>query len=653
MDIGVYMARKIKRIAPRGSVNKIILKSLLDGDKYGYEIIKAVEEESNGKIKLKQPSLYSSLNRFEDKHLVESYWQDSEIGGRRHYYTITDKGIEFYKSETEDLLKDKEDSDIVKVDEPSNVVDTLPMENDFDHSDSLFDIDNDDDNIQKYNSHFSVADRMKELLGEDNDDAIAKDDSVEDNELSDSDINITSDEDDAFVEDDVVNIASPSELQHIDDVFTDAKEDREIINDVESMIDEHEDHDDVVIDDNYVDTDLHVFSSTHISPSAPTMEQTNKVDTYSPNEYATDDDSVGNARNMSNVSSIVEEDVPPAPPIKKRKIVIDQNGILKEIDDDYVEKQQNTSVIDNVGMRKDIQSFDNLFTTKPKEKKKESFKSADKPFIDVEELSDEEKLLRSKQFMEKFDDITMNKLNKKVKDDINYKNILGELVADEDTQESVDSYESENTQYSFDDPPIQDASTIQATENEENSDNYINLDEQYRSYIDVSKYELNKGQKKLKNHKIDTDADTNYEFILYNKARFVCMFYVMLAMLVEVGVAHLIYYKLDLLNNYDNILMIVSYVIPVVLMAVFTLPYLINRNKRKLQSFSLKYSLVFGFILFLIIGIISYAICTFVGMEYQTIGYYIPKLVTPIILASNFILSPIVYNFIVSNSRFY
>ena len=232
-----------------------------------------------------------------------SYWQDSEIGGRRHYYTITDKGIEFYKSETDDLLKDKEDS-YVKVNEPSNVVDTLPMENDFDHSDSLFDIDNEDDNIQKYNSHFSVADRMKELLGEDDDDDIATDDFVEDNKLKESVINITSDEEDRFVEDDVVNIASPSELQHIDDVFTDAKEDREIINDVESMIDEHEDNDDVVIDDNYVDTDLHVFSSTHISPSAPTMEQTNKVDTYSPNEYATDDDSVGNARNMSNVSSI-------------------------------------------------------------------------------------------------------------------------------------------------------------------------------------------------------------------------------------------------------------------------------------------------------------------------------------------------------------
>ena len=649
------MARKIKRIAPRGSVNKIILKALLDGDKYGYEIIKAVEEESNGKIKLKQPSLYSSLNRFEDKHLVESYWQDSEIGGRRHYYTITDKGIEFYKSETEDLLKDKEDSNTGKVDEQTNVVDALPMENDLsDPSDSLFDIDNDDDNIQKYNSHFSVADRMKELLGEDNYDTIAKDNSVDDDELSDSVINITKDED-ASVEDDVINIASPSEVQHIDDVFTDAKEDREIINDVESMIDEYEDHDDdIVINDNYIDTDLHVFSATHVSPSAPTIEQTNKVDTYNQtNEYATDDDSVGNARNMSNVSSVVEEDITPAPPAKKRKIVIDQNGILKEIDDDYVVKQQNTSVIDNVGVRKDIQSFDNLFTAKPKEKKKESLKPADKPFIDVEELSDEEKLLRSKQFMEKFDDITMNKLNKKVKDDINYKNILGELVADEDAQESVDLFESENTQYSFDDSPIQDTSTIQATENEENSDNYINLDEQYRSYIDVSKYELNKGQKKLKNHKIDTDTDTNYEFILYNKARFVCMFYVMLAMLVEVGVAHLIYYKLDLLNNYDNILMIASYVIPILLMGVFTLPYLINRNKRKLQSFSLSYSLVFGFIVFLIIGIISYAICTFVGMEYQTISYYIPKLVTPIILASNFILSPIVYNFIVSNSKFY
>ena len=39
------MSRKRrKRIASRGSVNNIILKTLLNGDKYGYEIIKEVEK---------------------------------------------------------------------------------------------------------------------------------------------------------------------------------------------------------------------------------------------------------------------------------------------------------------------------------------------------------------------------------------------------------------------------------------------------------------------------------------------------------------------------------------------------------------------------------------------------------------------------------
>ena len=91
------MAKKSKRPASRGSVNNIILEILSTGDKYGYEIIKEVEEKTDGKIKLKQPSLYSSLNRFEDKGFVTSYWQDSEIGGKRHYYTITEKGLEYYE----------------------------------------------------------------------------------------------------------------------------------------------------------------------------------------------------------------------------------------------------------------------------------------------------------------------------------------------------------------------------------------------------------------------------------------------------------------------------------------------------------------------------------------------------------------------------
>ena len=77
---------------PRGHLSTIILSTLLDGDKYGYEILKAVEKQTNGIIKIQQPSLYSSLKRMEDQNLISSYWRDSDIGGRRHYYRLTDLG---------------------------------------------------------------------------------------------------------------------------------------------------------------------------------------------------------------------------------------------------------------------------------------------------------------------------------------------------------------------------------------------------------------------------------------------------------------------------------------------------------------------------------------------------------------------------------
>lgn len=80
---------------PRGQLSTIILSTLLDGDKYGYEIIDTIKDKTNGGICVKQPSLYSSLKRMEEQGLISSYWRDSEIGGRRHYYSITDYGKKY------------------------------------------------------------------------------------------------------------------------------------------------------------------------------------------------------------------------------------------------------------------------------------------------------------------------------------------------------------------------------------------------------------------------------------------------------------------------------------------------------------------------------------------------------------------------------
>lgn len=95
----------------RGSVYNIIMKALQSGDKYGYEICQEVETQSNGKYILKQPSLYSGLKRLEAQKLVESYWGDSDIGGRRHYYKLTDAGRK--KIESTNFSWEDEREDIV------------------------------------------------------------------------------------------------------------------------------------------------------------------------------------------------------------------------------------------------------------------------------------------------------------------------------------------------------------------------------------------------------------------------------------------------------------------------------------------------------------------------------------------------------------
>ncbi len=92
----------------RGHIDTIILKVLSEGDKYGYEICKDVEEKSGGTYELKQPTLYSCLKRLESQGLISSYWEDSDIGGKRHYYKLTDEGKEAYRKNQEDWLRSRQ-----------------------------------------------------------------------------------------------------------------------------------------------------------------------------------------------------------------------------------------------------------------------------------------------------------------------------------------------------------------------------------------------------------------------------------------------------------------------------------------------------------------------------------------------------------------
>jgi len=80
----------------RGHTDTIILKLLLDGDKYGYEITKLIYEHSSHLYELKEATMYSSLKRLESDGHIISYWGDETQGGRRKYYRITNRGQELY-----------------------------------------------------------------------------------------------------------------------------------------------------------------------------------------------------------------------------------------------------------------------------------------------------------------------------------------------------------------------------------------------------------------------------------------------------------------------------------------------------------------------------------------------------------------------------
>lgn len=87
----------------RGNIDTVILKILFDGDRYGYDMIKLINAQSDREIK--QPAMYACLKRLEKQGFISSYWDESESsGGRRKFYTLTERGKEVfvtYKNERE------------------------------------------------------------------------------------------------------------------------------------------------------------------------------------------------------------------------------------------------------------------------------------------------------------------------------------------------------------------------------------------------------------------------------------------------------------------------------------------------------------------------------------------------------------------------
>jgi PadR family transcriptional regulator PadR len=83
---------KIDKELLKGSTTVIVLNALNRGEKYGYEIIKAITTESKGSFEFKEGTLYPILHQLENDGAISSRWEETESARKRKYYRITPKG---------------------------------------------------------------------------------------------------------------------------------------------------------------------------------------------------------------------------------------------------------------------------------------------------------------------------------------------------------------------------------------------------------------------------------------------------------------------------------------------------------------------------------------------------------------------------------
>ena len=85
----------------KGSVDLILLKMLHKRTMYGYEIIRTVNDLTDGEFEWKEGSLYPALHRLEIDKLIIGEWQVKDGERPRRYYKLTPKGVKALTAKTE------------------------------------------------------------------------------------------------------------------------------------------------------------------------------------------------------------------------------------------------------------------------------------------------------------------------------------------------------------------------------------------------------------------------------------------------------------------------------------------------------------------------------------------------------------------------
>ncbi len=329
----------------RGSVYNILLKALQTGDKYGYEICKEVEEKTNGVYILKQPSLYSGLKRLEARNEISSYWRDSDLGGRRHYYSLTDAG-----------RKRIENSNFSWEDARDGIVDSLFEQSALDKD--ISSVKNDVEEL-KQNASSSNEDEVDEII-KSTDHLVQKQEQSENASSGDLFSSFTSysesaPKDDNIIQDDEQNFVAETDADLSDETNEEEQQD-DIQEEQENNADDEQDIDSLLRSNFEQSTqsddaqngneksDLFDFASTNLENIEDEQKSSNETDQNASADFVED----SNNEQMTNEENVdgetFEEDV--SEEIANKTGNINQGNNIQENAENGVEDE--TSTLNNV-----------------------------------------------------------------------------------------------------------------------------------------------------------------------------------------------------------------------------------------------------------------------------------------------------------------
>lgn len=76
----------------QGTLDLLILRTLLPGEQHGHAIAKHIKRTSEDLLQVETGSLYPALHRLEAKGWIAAAWSLSEKGKRARYYRLTAAG---------------------------------------------------------------------------------------------------------------------------------------------------------------------------------------------------------------------------------------------------------------------------------------------------------------------------------------------------------------------------------------------------------------------------------------------------------------------------------------------------------------------------------------------------------------------------------